>query len=155
MDTEGKDAEKYVSLLHAVKFFNRFDIDDVRKLLTVGTIHHYKLHEYIFKEQDADHSFFVILTGAVKLLKDGPLKQKKELVKIQAGTCFGEMGLLLHEIRTASALATEESYIFRITSDNVQNLSVGIKETLYHQFAILLAERLKETTRSVISPDHF
>ncbi|VAX23861.1 hypothetical protein MNBD_NITROSPINAE01-25 [hydrothermal vent metagenome] len=155
MGIKENEAEKYTALLHEVKFFKPFGVQDVRHLLDAGNVYHYKLHEYIFKEEETDYSFFVILKGAVKLLKQGAMSQKKELAIMRAGECFGEMGLLLHDKRTATALAAEASYVFKITSENVDNLPTDTKGMLYHQFAVFLAERLKETTQSIISPDHF
>lgn len=150
-----QDLDKWIALLQGVKFFESFSEEELQHLLVAGEILHINLHEYIIKENDVDSSFFVILKGGVKLLKLGPMGQKKELGHLDAGSCFGEMGLLLNEKRTASVLAAEEIFIFKITGEAIETMPTETKANLYRQFSITLAGRLKNTTNSIINPAHY
>jgi len=152
MEVEEESRDKWVALLRGVKFFDVFDDGDLEKLLDAGHVRRFNLHEYIIREGDSDHSFFVILKGKAKIIKMGPLKKKKELWPLAKGDCFGEVGLLLQDQRTASVLASGECFVFRIDAGSIAALSTTTREKLYLRIAVFLAERLKSTTDYAVSP---
>lgn len=147
-----QDREKWIALLGGVKFFDGLGEDDLARLLDAGSVKHYGFHEYIFKENDVDLSFFVILKGAVKLIKLGPLNKKREVGKLSAGDCFGEMGLLLKNPRSASVLAAEECFIFKINMEDIETMPPATQAGLYKRFATFLAQRLRQATESIVNP---
>jgi len=139
-----EEREKWVALLMGVKFFANFSYEELGSLLDAGEVMHYKLHDYVIKESEEANSstFFVILKGMVKVLKNDHFRQKKELVTINAGDCFGEMAFLLNAPRTASILAVEDCFIFMVSSKEADSMADPTRVKLYRQFAISLAERL-------------
>ncbi|MBI5814430.1 MAG: cyclic nucleotide-binding domain-containing protein [Nitrospinae bacterium] len=147
MKLNGAEREKWVALLMGVKFFADFSYEELGSLLDAGEVRHYKIHDFVIKENEETETstFFVILRGSVKVLKNDHFHQKKELVTIQAGDCFGEMAFLLNAPRTASILAVEDSYIFRVSSKAADSMNDPSRVKLYRQFAISLAERLSRT----------
>ncbi len=146
----------YKALLRGVRFFEGVGVDDLEKLLEAAEIVLYNMHEYIIEERDVDFSFFVILKGKVKLIKGSEDQHnKKELWYLQRGDCFGEMGLLLKSCRTASILAAEQCYIFKISGKAINKMPESTKGELYKRIAMSLAEKLKATTEYVVSPYFF
>ncbi len=152
MRVEGAKKEKWVSLLRGVKFFRNLDIDDLKRLLEAGKLRHYKFHDYVVKEGEVDFSFFVILKGKVKIFKFNRIGKRKEIGIFLSGECFGEMGLLLKEARSASALAAEECFIFKLNAEQIESMPESTQVKLYREFSEDLAKKLKSTTKEMVSP---
>ncbi|MBI4666469.1 MAG: cyclic nucleotide-binding domain-containing protein [Nitrospinae bacterium] len=154
MKIDNTDKGKWVALLMGVKFFSNCTEEELAALLDVGEVRHYKLHDYIIKEDDGteDHSFFVILKGSAKVLKKAPMAMKKEVAALPEGECFGEMAFLLNTARTAYILAMEDCYMFCINAEDVGKMNDAIKAKIYHQFAISMANKLKYLTESLLRP---
>ncbi|MBF0292647.1 MAG: cyclic nucleotide-binding domain-containing protein, partial [Nitrospinae bacterium] len=129
----------------------------------IGEVLHVKLHEFVIRETDPadDNSFYVILKGAVKVIKQTVNLGKKDLLVIRAGDCFGEISFLIQSRRpstvlavkrSASVLAVEECFIFKINPEAVKSLDQSIQLKMYQQFAFTLAERLKYLTEDIMKP---
>lgn len=139
---------RWVPLLKGVRFFSAFTEADLDAILDIGEVFHSNLHEFVIREAevDNDNSFYVILKGAVKVIKQSVVAGKKNLLILRAGECFGEIAFLIKSKRTASVLAVEDSYIFKIKPEAISALDIPIQLKLYQQFAYALAERLKFLT---------
>lgn len=154
---------KWATLLKGVRFFSSFTNDDLEAMLDIGEVLHVNLHEFVIRETEPadDNSFYVILKGAVKVIKQSVNLGKKDLLVIRAGDCFGELAFLIQSRssasvlavkRTASVLAVEECFIFKINPEAVKSLDTSIQLKLYQQFAVSLAERLKLLTDDIMKP---
>lgn len=154
MKIEEQERERWKALLRGVMFFKEFDDEDLLKLVEAGEVDRRDLHEYVIKEGDMDNSFFVILKGKVKIIKQLSFKRKKDLLLLTEGDCFGEMGLLLKSPRTASVLTASECFIFKIAASEVGSLPASSKEKFYRGVATSLADKLRSTTDIAVNP-HF
>jgi len=152
MRFEGADKDKWIALLKGVKFFDGFDIEDLSYILDAGNVSHYKYNDYVLKEDEVDFSFCVILKGKVRIVKLNVVKQKKEVGRIEAGACFGEMGLLLKQARTASVLAGGECFIFKLRAYEIESMPATTQAKLYQKFAEELAVKLEDTTKAMVDP---
>lgn len=150
MKVEGAEKIKWISLLQGVKFFDSFNIEDLSYILDSGNVSHYKFQEYVLKEHQVDYSFCVILKGSVKIVKLTARKQRKEVGRIETGACFGEMGFLLKQARTASVLAGEECFIFKLRADEIESMPATTEAKLYKKFAEDLAIKLEHTTKEMV-----
>ncbi len=61
--------------------------------------------EVIFQEGDAPDGFYVLQTGRVEIVTDGPNKSRISLAYVEEGDPFGEMSIVDGTARTASAIA--------------------------------------------------
>lgn len=151
MKVEGAEKKKWIALLQSVNFFSSFDIEDLNYILDSGNVSHYKFQEYVLKERQIDYSFCVILKGSAKVVKLTILKERKEVGRIESGSCFGEMGFLLKQARTASVIAGEECFIFKLRADEIELMHATTQAKLYKKFAEDLAHKLEHTTREVVA----
>jgi CRP-like cAMP-binding protein len=71
--------------------------------------------EYVIKEGEVGHSFFVIATGRVRVTRRSESGEEVTLAHLTDGAFFGEMALLQDGARTASVIVEEESQIFEIS----------------------------------------
>lgn len=154
MQVSGEEKERWLKLLLSVDFFSGLTTEDVTFLLDAGELLRVGFHEFILREGDEEFSFFVLLKGSVKLLKLNSVRKQKELATLYAGNCFGEIAVLIKEPRTASVLAAEECYLFKINEDQLETIPDATKAKLYKRFSIQLAHRLRETTLSLVRPDN-
>lgn len=149
------DISRWVLLLKGVKFFSGFSDEEVAVLLGAGEVRHFQFHDCIIREYDEndDYSFYIILKGSAKVLKSKSHKVKREVIKFHEGECFGEIAFLLREARTADVVAAEECYIFKLSASAVDDIwPDSIRSKIYQKFAVILAERLKASTRDIVNP---
>jgi len=152
MIPEGEERGKWIALLRGLSFFQDFSDGDLDMLVATGAVSRFVLHDYIIREGETDKSFFVVLKGKVKIIKKCSFNRKKELWPLETGECFGEIGFLTKSPRTASVLASEESYLFEIKDAGVEAMPPAMREKLYHRIALSLAEKLKSTTDLAVGP---
>ncbi|MBI4829741.1 MAG: cyclic nucleotide-binding domain-containing protein [Nitrospinae bacterium] len=155
MKIENGERAKWLTLLKSVKFFKAFDDSDIAVFLDTGDVRHHKLHDYIFREGENGDSFYVILRGSVKIIKQGHHHEKKEVGNLEAGDNFGEMGLLMGLPRTASILTASDSYILKINAQDINSMPQSTQVKVYRAFAEFLAMRLKVTTEEKVFPNFY
>ncbi len=98
--------------------------------------------EFLFKEGDDATSFFVVIDGALELLrrKDG---REVALRHAQKGEAFGLFGLFSAQIRAASARAIGDCTILEISSEKLQALLAN-DDALHQRLLKFYRERLTE-----------
>ena len=78
----------------------------------------YKKGEIIFRQGDAAQSMFLIAWGAVGIYLDYGTAKEKKLTELGGEEYFGEMGMIDHETRSATAVALEkDTQLMEITED--------------------------------------
>jgi CRP-like cAMP-binding protein len=98
--------------------------------------------ETIFREGEPGEHMFAVLEGEVALLKNS-----RTLELVPAGGVFGEMALIDHEPRSASALASSDC---RVVAIGEKRFLFLIQQTPYFALQLMhvLAERLRRNTTS-------
>lgn len=147
--TEEDGTNKYKHILKNEKFFTPFNDGELDELLESGEIKKYAINEYIIKEDNVDHTFFVILRGQVSIIKGTHANISRNIASLNEGNCFGEMAMLLDGHRSASVLAAVECILFKISGNEIKKMKLETQLKLYRQFAIGLASRLRETSETV------
>jgi CRP/FNR family transcriptional regulator, cyclic AMP receptor protein len=114
-----------------VPSINIFDHDPNVRTCEAGTT--------IFYQDDGGEDMFVVLEGEVDLHRNGRL-----LETVQPGGIFGEMALLEHEPRTATATAKTSVRLAPVTRQRflylVQNtpfFAVEVLQTLAHRLRLM------------------
>lgn len=127
-----------------------FDEKALEGALQLSKIREYEPDELILEEGSYDNRIFFLVSGKVKINKNG----KQLTVLKRAGDVFGEMGVIDGSARSASAhavdaavcLVTDISYIDRLTGND----KVAFGYILYRIFAESLANRLRLTNEELI-----
>ncbi|MBI5509180.1 MAG: cyclic nucleotide-binding domain-containing protein [Deltaproteobacteria bacterium] len=73
--------------------------------------------EVVIREGDVDTSMFIISHGKVKITKTSEKGSEVILAHLGDGTFFGEMALLSEAPRSASVIAAEETLLFEVSRD--------------------------------------
>ena len=99
--------------------------------------------ENLLLEGEIGQAFFIIVSGQVKVVKDGKL-----LNVLKEGDCFGEMAYLSGDRarRSASIISVSEVQLLKIQATQLESLSEGCQLRFNREFLRTLIERLTWTS---------
>ena len=110
----------------------------------------------IIREGETGDELYIIKNGSVRIEKNTLQNEPYTVVQLTADqhVFFGEIGLLLHDTRSASVVA-EQNSTFLVTNRN-KFLKFGEREPLValkitRQIAQILAKRLQKTNQDVVT----
>ncbi|MEM1198773.1 MAG: cyclic nucleotide-binding domain-containing protein, partial [Pseudomonadota bacterium] len=145
-----EDTGERVSV-NGVELFNPLNEAEKQSLIDAGTVHELPEAEPIVRYNDEGQSFFVVLSGMVRVFrpvndKDGP---EVELARLCTGSYFGEMSLLTGERRSASVSAHTKARVLEIPKSAMAPILLQ-RPSLAEDLARIMAQR-KLSTESAIS----
>jgi len=82
----------------------------------------------IFREGDPGDSFYIVHSGKIRVLLKGKDGVETELNQLGPGGSFGEMALLTEEPRSTDIETFEESHLFVLTKEELDELLMGHPE---------------------------
>lgn len=109
------------SSLRQVDLFEGLSDEDLLEIQRISTTVKLEPGELLFEEGETGDAFYIVLRGAVELLKGSGEGEQKLAVSRSGGT-FGEMALLNDTPRSATARAGETTTLLAITRDGFQGL---------------------------------
>jgi CRP-like cAMP-binding protein len=133
-------------LIEKVSFFQGLTHKEVQKLLESAEKCTFEAGEAIVRQGSTGAFLYVLIEGAVTVLKaptpsDGK-RPPKELARLNAGDCFGEMSLVDRDSRSASVLALSPCVLIRINEMACWNEPVTSAK-IFHNIARTLSRRLR------------
>ena len=139
---EISSAEKF-NALRKLDFFRDFRDSELWEVLRGAIWENHSREQSLLLEGDIGHAFFVIVSGQVKVIKDGKL-----LNVLKEGDCFGEMAYLSGDKarRTASIISVSEVQLLKIQDVQLEQLSDACQLRFNRQFLKTLIERLAWTS---------
>lgn len=145
--TDFSDMQRLMSrLIEKVSFLQGLTHKEVEKLLESSEKCTFEAGEAIVRQGSTGAFLYVMISGSVAVLKaPAPSEGKaapKELARLEAGDCFGEMSLVDRDSRSASVVALSPCVLIRITemacwSDPVASAKI------FHNIARTLSRRLR------------
>ncbi|WP_054029812.1 Crp/Fnr family transcriptional regulator [Desulfatitalea tepidiphila] len=142
--------ETMMENLKNIPVLEKFDDQELNRLLEMSKIRKYKAGECIVEEGLSDTWLYFLMYGRIKITKQG-----KEIALLsRRGEVFGEMGALDSSRRSASAhavtdtvcLATDIFYLEKLTGN--EKLAFGY--VFYRLMSEILSRRLRQTTEAFI-----
>lgn len=103
--------------------------------------------DVVFRAGEPSTALYIVAEGAVVPIAEGP--ERKKLAVLEAGSVFGEMGLLSGEARSASVEALVDSKLLRLDKHHAQALlreSPAVLRELMRCFRKRWADRLLRTS---------
>ncbi|WP_342619788.1 cyclic nucleotide-binding domain-containing protein [Rhodoferax sp. GW822-FHT02A01] len=130
-----------------VAIFAKMQNDDLLATLAIGEVRPFNAGEVLFREDEVGDSFYVIVVGSVNVLK---IRESKSHVvaSLGVGECFGEMALILDEIRTATVVANVDCVTLCFQRARFEAFH-DISLIIYKNIAHVLARRLNERSNSL------
>jgi len=126
------------ALLHISKFFNNLKEEELLELLRCSTSRVFKDGDIIFREKTRGNELYIIINGSVKVKKG-----LKTIDVIRAGECFGEMGALTDEERSATMESASDVVVLAMDESKIASLKPEIQVKLYKNILLVVSERLR------------
>lgn len=132
------ESEKF-DTLRKLEFFRQFSDVELWEVLRLATWHKMSRDAALIHENDIGSSFFILITGEVKVMK-----QDRLLNVLKAGECFGEMAYLGKQKfqRSASVVALSEIAVIEIRAETLAKASDLCRHHFHGAFLELLVDRL-------------
>jgi CRP-like cAMP-binding protein len=130
-------------ILQNTSYFNHFNELEIRQLIEIGQLQTLNSQDILFYENDPGDAFYIILEGKVEIFTE---TLDKTLATLAAGSCFGELSLMLGVPRSATVQAIEKTLLFAIHHSQFKRLlqeNETLRETLIQQ----LSQHQKELTQ--------
>ena len=143
-----------MDLLSRIPLLAELDVIELEQLSRIIIREEFRAGDGIFEEGDVGDKMFVIVKGAVDIVKGGEKGPGQVLVTLRAGDFFGEMSLIDESPRSASALAAEDSTLFSVNKKELALLldhEPAIAAKIYKFFVQTLNQRLRETNEKIKS----
>ncbi|MFO0114453.1 MAG: protein kinase domain-containing protein [Betaproteobacteria bacterium] len=139
---EISSVEKF-NALRKLEFFKDFRDAELWEVLRGAMWENHAREESLLLEGDVGHAFFIIVTGQVRVMKDGQL-----LNVLRDGDCFGEMAYLSGDKarRSATISAVSEVQLIKIQAVQLEHLSEACQLRFNRVFLRTLIERLTWTS---------
>jgi serine/threonine protein kinase len=132
------DVEKF-NMLRTLVFFQNFSDVELWEVLRISRWRKIHQGEYVLREGDPGHTFFILGHGTVNILKQGRL-----LGTLYKGDCFGEMAHLAERefLRTTDVVAESSATLIEINPAALEKATSGCRFQIDNAFLRLLVKRL-------------
>ncbi|RMF93201.1 MAG: Crp/Fnr family transcriptional regulator [Candidatus Schekmanbacteria bacterium] len=130
-----KDEEK--ALLKKIPLFEDLDEDAMKKVISIARKKIFRKNEIIFEDGDEAESFYIILSGQVKIYKLSNDGKEQILHIIEKGESFGEAALFSGGNYPAYAEAIEDSMLISIPKDQFLSILKNTPELSLKMLASL------------------
>ena len=129
-----------ISFLKGVNLFKDVPSEYLIKLAELAEPREFYSGEVLFNEGDPGDSLYLIRNGTISVRK-----KDKEVVRLGARECIGEMALLDGEPRSATCVVAENTTMLRISGEDFSNL-LDIQPQIVKALLRTLAKRLRAST---------
>jgi CRP/FNR family transcriptional regulator len=148
MDTTLKDNVK-IDFLSNVALFSSLTEEELYQITSRVAIQEFSRNETIFREEDANNYMYIILVGAVKVIRH--TEDGRELILSIHGKddIFGEVALIDNKATPASVVATEDSLLAIVSRKDFYPLLYSQPKVLDKLLQILCA-RFRESWRRIL-----
>ena len=134
-------SDDVIESLHRVDLFMGLPDDELRALVEVSKGIKAGPGDLLFDEGDKDDRFFVVMEGAVEIVKAVPGGGEERLAVRRDGEVFGEMALLNDAPRSATARAARECECLTLSRGDFERLMGG------DSFALRMLKILSQALR--------
>jgi serine/threonine protein kinase len=138
LETGFAESEKF-DTLRRLDFFRQFTDVELWEVMRLATWRRHPRDTVLIQEGDIGSSFFILISGQVKVVKQGKL-----LNLLKDGECFGEMAYLgKHKFqRSASVVSISDISLIEIRAETLTKASEICRHHFHGAFLELLVDRL-------------
>ena len=134
----GIDDEERFAVLRRLRFFHDFSHAEIREVMHAGSWVECRPDEQVLSPEDADDRFYVVVSGAVQVSRNG-----EAAIRIESGGCFGEASYAEGTRRDSSIRAEGEVTLLKVTATLLEHASISCQLRFNKVFLRELVERLQ------------
>jgi eukaryotic-like serine/threonine-protein kinase len=142
-DGQPAQQEKFTRV-QSLEFFSEFPDSELWEIINAADWLSVEPGGPIILEGEEDPSFYVLVDGAVSVLKGD-----REIVKLGPGDCFGEMGMAPGRRRTATIKASTAVTVLKVRGSIIERTSINCQLRFQRKFLYTLIERLEYATDKI------
>ncbi|MEO8386477.1 MAG: serine/threonine-protein kinase [Betaproteobacteria bacterium] len=139
------DTEQF-SLLKTLAFFRNFPENELWEILKISKWRSFPPETVLIKEGDVGDSFFILITGNVKVTRG-----KRLLNVLGVGDCFGEMSYLSKRDapRSATVTAGSDCIVMKVRAQDVESATTDCRRLFDRKFLETLVDRLETANQQL------
>ncbi len=137
-------AEDKFTTVRELPFFNEFTDDEIVEVIEAADWKQYQSLDSIVDEGNLEHSFFIIVSGDVAVVKAA-----KQISTLSKGDCFGEMSYVTKTQRSASIVAIDDVELLRVDAALMEKASTATQLRFNQIFLRTLIGRLTTTSEEL------
>lgn len=152
------DPSVLVTQLGNVSHFRGLAPADLETIVAAGAARRFRTGETIFLEDDPCAGLFVLISGEVHLCKQGPQEKQNVLAVILPVIMFNEVAVLDGGPNPASAIAIQDTLVWRVSHDAFQELlkryplvGLNLLHVLAERNRMMVAQYYNLSFRSVLA----
>jgi CRP/FNR family cyclic AMP-dependent transcriptional regulator len=135
-------------LLRTVPIFSELSAVDCEALAQLASRRRFPKDTVVFFENDEGDSFFMIVSGRIKVTILGDDGREVILTVLGPGDFFGEMALLDDEPRSATAIAIEECELLSLQRSDFESV-IANKPSISLALVRVLTARLRKANHQI------
>jgi CRP/FNR family cyclic AMP-dependent transcriptional regulator len=135
-------------LLRTVPIFSELSAIDCEALAQLASRRRFPKDTVVFFENDEGDSFFMIVSGRIKVTILGDDGREVILTVLGPGDFFGEMALLDDEPRSATAIAIEECELLSLQRSDFESV-IANKPSISLALVRVLTARLRKANHQI------
>lgn len=124
-----------------LEFFREFAESEVWEMINASLWQDFSPDEEIINEEKEVTSFYILVAGSVVIRRRG-----KDIDRLKAGSCFGEIGSGSKHGRSASVYSSGESTVMKVRASLIQRTSSNCQIQIHRSFLSSMADRLSRAT---------
>jgi serine/threonine-protein kinase len=131
-------------MLAGLEFFKNFERHVINSIRQAATWIDFEVGDIIINEGDIDDTFYIIVTGTAEVTKS-----RQTIGWLYKGDCFGEIGFLTHQKRTATITAQSSLTLMKLNATVMDQVSEAGQLRFYKAFTEALIKRLSQTNKQL------
>jgi len=137
------DHEKF-NQVQDLKFFKSFNDAEKWEVINASQWLEFQPGQAIVTEGEQDSSFYILVSGEAVVRKG-----ERELQALSQGECFGEMGFISRDKRSASIFSRSDVLVLKVSASRIERTSVNCQFRFQKVFLNTLVQRLRATTEKL------
>ena len=139
----GIDDEERFAVLRKLRFFHDFSHVEIREVMRAGCWMECQSGEPVLRPGDIDDRFYVVVSGKVRVIRNGDI-----VSRIETGGCFGEAAFAEGSRRDAVIEAEGSVTLLKVAATLLEQASVPCQLRFTKVFLRELVERLQRGRKS-------
>jgi len=146
-EAEAVPGREKFNLVRDLSFFQSFADAEIWEVINASSWQDFKPGDGIIAEGEADDCFYIIVSGEVAVQKG-----ESQVDVLGRGDCFGEMGFIAKQRRTASIVARTPVTVMQVRSALMERASLNCQLRFHKIFLHTLVRRLSRATERMSQP---